>query len=301
MDKLSAMKSFRRIVELGSFRAAAADRGLSNAGVSKQLNELERELGAALLIRTTRRLALTEAGQAYFERCVRILDDIAESEATVVATQAAPRGLLRVSGPMSFGLLKLMSWIPDFMRAHPQVQIDLVLNDRAVDLIEEGFDVAIRVRTTLADSTLVAKCLGPVTRVVCASVQYLAEAGTPTAPRDLLAHRTLVYSLSESPMEWSLTPSSGGVTVHQRVLPTLSLNNSIGLRDAALAHMGIALIPSFVIAEDLRRGALVNVLPDYRSEDHSLFVVYPSSRHLSPKVRAFVDFVSLSAVAKDRI
>lgn len=295
MDKLSAMKSFRRIVELGSFRAAAADRGLSNAGVSKQVIELEAELGAALLTRTTRRLAPTEAGQAYFERCVRILDDIAESEAAVGATQAAPRGLLRVSAPMSFGLLRLMAWIPGFMRLHPQVLLDLVLNDRAVDLIEEGFDVAIRVRTALADSTLVAKRLGTVSRVVCASQQYLADAGAPSCPADLLAHRALVYSLSETPTEWLLTPSAGGGAVRQRVVPVLSLNNSLGLRDAALGHMGIALIPTFIIAEELKRGSLIDALPGWESDDHSLFAVYPSSRHLSPKVRAFVDFVATAA------
>lgn len=294
MDKLSAMRTYRRIVELGSFRAAANDRGLSNAGVSKQITELEAELGASLLTRTTRKLTTTEAGQAYFERCVQILDDIAESEAAVIATQAAPRGLLRISAPMSFGLLRLMAWIPDFMRLFPQVQLDLVLNDRAIDLIEEGFDVAIRVRTTLPDSSLVAKRLGTVARVVCASPAYLATAGTPDQPGELLAHRALVYTLSESPTEWSLTPKASGPELRQRVIPALSLNNSIGLRDAALAGMGVALIPTFVVAEELRAGRLVQVLPQFRSEDHSLYALYPASRHISPKVRAFVDFATVA-------
>lgn len=290
MDKLSAMKTYRRIVELGSFRAAAADRGLSNAGVSKQLIELEAELGASLLTRTTRRLATTEAGQDYFRRCVRILDDIAEAEGAVTATHAAPRGLLRVSAPMSLGLLELMTWVPRFLARYPEVTLDLVLNDRAVDLIEEGFDVAIRVRTTLADSSLVARRLGLVTRVICASPAYLAGAGALDQPGDLLAHRTLVYSLSESPTLWTLT--SGGAAVRQRVVPVLSVNNSIGLREALLAGMGVALIPSFVVADALKSGALVRVLPGFACDDHALFAIYPGSRHLSPKVRAFVDFAA---------
>lgn len=300
MDKLSAMKTYRRIVELGSFRAAATDRGLSNAAVSKQLMELEAELGASLIARTTRRLATTEAGQAYFERCVQILDDIAESEAAVTATQIAPRGLLRISAPMSFGLLQLMSWIPDFMRRYPQIQLDLVFNDRAIDLIEEGFDVAIRIRTTLADSSLVAKRLGTVRRDVCASPGYLAASGTPDRPGDLLAHRTLAYSHSESPTEWSLTPLAGGNVVRQRVVPVVSLNNSIGLRDAVLADMGIALIPTFIISDELRSGRLVRVLPGFRCEDHTLFAVYPGSRHPSPKVRAFVDFATVACADPSR-
>ena len=292
MDKLSAMRTYRRVVELGSFRAAATDRGLSNAGVSKQVIELEAELGASLITRTTRKLTTTEAGQAYFERCVRILDDIAESEAAVTATQAAPRGLLRISAPMSFGLLQLMAWIPDFVRRYPQVQLDLVLNDRASDLIEEGFDVAIRVRTTLPDSSLVAKRLGTVTRIVCASPGYLAEAGTPAMPDDLLAHRALVYSLSESPTNWSLTSLANGNMVRQRVVSALSINNSIGLRDAALAGMGVALIPVFIVADALKAGTLVQVLPQFRCEAHSLYALYPASRYISPKVRAFVDFAT---------
>jgi len=292
VDKLSAMRTYRRVVELGSFRAAASDRGLSNAGVSKQVIELEAELGASLITRTTRKLTTTEAGQAYFERCVRILDDIAESEAAVTATQAAPRGLLRISAPMSFGLLQLMAWIPDFVRRYPQVQLDLVLNDRASDLIEEGFDIAIRVRTTLPDSSLVAKRLGTVTRIVCASPGYLAEAGTPAMPDDLLAHRALVYSLSESPTDWSLTSLANGNMVRQRVVSALSINNSIGLRDAALAGMGVALIPVFIVAGALKAGTLVQVLPQFRCEAHSLYALYPASRYISPKVRAFVDFAT---------
>lgn len=292
MDKLSAMRTYRRIVELGSFRAAASDRGLSNAGVSKQLIELEAELGTSLITRTTRRLATTEAGEAYFERCVRILDDIAEAEAAASATQAAPQGLLRINAPMSFGLLQIMAWIPDFMDRYPQVRLDLVLNDRKIDLIDEGFDVALRVRTALVDSSLVAKRLGAVTRVVCASPTYIAAHGAPRSPADLLDNRILAYSLSESPTEWLLTPSTGGDAVRQRVMPVLSINNSIGLRDALLAGLGISLLPTFVVADLLKSGHLVTVLPAYRCEEHSLFALYSASRHVSPKVRAFVDFAA---------
>lgn len=294
MDKLSSMRTFRRVIELGSFRAAASDRGLSKAGVSKQIIQLEAELGASLITRTTRKLTATQAGQAYFERCVQILDDIEESEAAVAATQVAACGVLRVSAPMSFGLLHLITWIPDFIRLYPQVRLDLVLNDRAIDLISEGFDIAIRVRTTLPDSSLIARRLGTVTRVVCASPEYLAAAGTPEQPEDLLAHRALVYSLSESPTEWSLTPSATGQAVRQRVIPALSINNSIALRDAAVAGMGLALIPTFIIAKELRAGTLTQVLQQYCCEAHSLYALYPASRHISPTVRAFVDFLAVA-------
>lgn len=298
MDKLSAMRTYRRIVELGSFRAAATDRGLSTAGVSKQLAELENDLGASLLTRTTRRLATTEAGQAYYERCARILDDIAETEAAVTASQAAPRGLLRVTAPMSFGLLHLMPLVPAFMRGHPEVKLDLVLNDRAVDLIEEGFDVALRIRTSLADSSLVAKRLGPVTRVLCASPDYVAGHGAPERPADLARHRCLVYSLSEAPTEWTLAPPGGAGPVTVRVEPALTVNSSMGLREALLAGVGLSLIPGFVVWADLEAGALVPLLPDHAATGHALHAVYPHSRHLSPKVRAFVDFVAAAYAGK---
>lgn len=298
MDKLSAMRTYRRIVELGSFRAAATDRGLSTAAVSKQLAELENDLGASLLTRTTRRLATTQTGQAYYERCARILDDIAETEAAVTASQAAPRGLLRVTAPMSFGLLHLMPLVPAFMRDHPEVRLDLVLNDRAVDLIDEGFDVALRIRTSLADSSLIAKRLGSVTRVLCASPDYIAGHGAPERPADLVRHRCLVYSLSDTPAEWTLAPPNGAEPVTVRIEPALSVNSSMGLREALLAGIGLSLIPSFVVWADLEAGTLVPLLPDHAATGRTLHAVYPHSRHLSPKVRAFIDFMTAAYAGK---
>lgn len=293
MDKLSAMHTFRRIVELGSFNAAAVERDLSNAGVSKQLRELERYLGASLLTRTTRRLSLTEAGQAYYRRCLQILDDISEAEAAIAASQALPIGLLRVSAPMSFGLLHLSPLVPCFLRKYTQVTIDLDLNDRVVDLIDDGYDIAIRLRTNLPDSSLVAKKLGSVKRILCAAPAYLKAMGTPVCLNDLLQHHCLVYSLSEDVRgEWTFAAPNGGGLVTVKVQPILSINNSLALRDALLAGIGLSLIPNFVVQPDLDAGRLIPILSDHGTVGHGIHAVYPSSRHVSPKVRAFVDFLS---------
>jgi len=291
VDKLAAIHAFRRAIELGSFRAAAQDLGRSNAAVSKQIGDLEAALGATLIARTTRRLAPTEVGQAYYERCARILDDLAEAETAVASLQSAPRGLLRVNVPMSFGLLHLAPALPAYMRSCPEVRVDLVMNDRAVDLLEEGFDVAVRVRTSLPDSSLIARRLAPVRRVVCAAPDYLAQHGCPERPEDLVRHRCLIYSLSTSPTDWTFALPGEGRLLTVTVPPFFIANSSIALRDALLAGSGIALVPTFVVGPDLSEGRLRPVLQDYEISPHSMYALYPSVRHLSPKVRSFVDFL----------
>ncbi len=291
MDKLAAMHAFRRVIECGSFRAAARELGRSNAAVSKQIGDLEAELGATLITRTTRRLALTEIGRAYYERCARILDDLAEAETAVASLQMAPRGLLRVNAPMSFGLLYLASALPAYMQRCPDVRVDLVMNDRTVDLVQEGFDVAVRVRTSLADSSLVARRLAPVRRVLCATPNYLEQHGCPERPEELHGHRCLIYSLSSSPTEWVLIRRGGREPLTVTVAPYYTANSSIALREALLAGSGIALIPTFVVGADLDEGRLATVLSDFEIPPQSLYALYPSSRHLSPKVRSFVDFL----------
>jgi len=291
VDKLAAMHAFRRVIELGSFRAAARDLGRSNAAVSTQIGDLEGELGATLITRRTRRLALTEVGRAYYERCARILDDLAEAETAVASLQSAPRGLLRVNAPMSFGLLHLAPALPAYMQRCPEVRVDLVMNDRAVDLVEEGFDVAVRVRTGLPDSSLIARRLAPVRRVVCAAPDYLERYGCPERPEDLARHRCLIYSLSASPTEWTFAPRVGGELLITAVTPYFTANSSIALREALLAGSGVALVPTFVVGPDMEAGRLRPVLSDFEIPLHTMYALYPSTRHLSPKVRSFVDFL----------
>ncbi len=285
------MHAFRRVIELGSFRAAARDLGRSNAAVSKQVSDLEVELGATLIARTTRRLALTEIGQAYYERCARILDDLTETETAVASLQAAPRGLLRVNAPMSFSLLHLSRALPAYIQRYPDVRVDLVMNDRAVDLLEEGFDIAVRVRTSLPDSSLIARRLAPVRRVLCAAPAYLEQYGCPEQPEELVRHRCLIYSLSTSPTEWTFDRSGTSEPLTVRVLPYFTANSSIALREALLAGSGIALVPTFVVGQDIREGQLRTVLPAFEIRPHTMYALYPSARHLSPKVRSCVDFL----------
>jgi DNA-binding transcriptional LysR family regulator len=291
MDKLAAMHAFRRVIELGSFRAAARDLGRSNAAVSKQVSDLEAELGATLVARTTRRLALTEVGKAYYERCARLLDDLTETETAVASLQAAPRGLLRVNAPMSFGLLHLAQAMPAYIQRCPDVRVDLVMNDRAVDLLEEGFDIAVRVRTSLPDSSLIARQLAPVRRVLCAAPDYLGQYGNPQQPEDLVRHRCLIYSLSTSPTEWTFALERTSEPLTVRVQPYFTANSSIALREVLLAGSGIALVPTFVVGPDLREGRLKTVLPGFDIAPQTMYALYPPARHLSPKVRSFVNFL----------
>lgn len=289
MDTLTGMRVFRRVVERGSFSAAAADLELSNGAVSKHIGQLEAHLGARLLNRTTRRLSLTEAGRAYYERCVRLLDDLDEAERAVRQMHAAPRGRLKISAPMSFGILHLAPALPEFGVRYPEVELDVVLNDRFVDLIEEGYDVALRIITDLPDSTLVARRLASIRRVVCAAPVYLERHGVPMTPEDLKRHHCLIYSLTGD--DWWFDGPEGRQTV--RVAGKYRINNSIALREALVAGMGIALIPTFLVGPLIATGVLVSLLDRHHTaESHTLYAVYPQNRYLSPKVQAFVGFLS---------
>jgi DNA-binding transcriptional LysR family regulator len=290
MDRLAALEAFVRVAECGSFSKAADRLHSSKSVVSRQVSALETELGARLLHRTTRALTLTEAGRSYFERAARILADLAEASASVGQLQAAPRGRLRVSAPMSFGYLHLAPALPDFLDRYPDVELELVMNDRSVDLVDEGFDMAVRIGT-LEDSSLVARKLAPMRRTVFASPAYLQARGTPASPDDLRAHECLCYSNLGLSQEWRFVRPDGRpwpVEVHGR----LHANNGDALRAAALRGFGLAVLPSFFVGRDLQSGALVSVLEEFMPQDSALYAVYPHARHLSPKVRAFVDFLA---------
>lgn len=291
MDQLSALKAFCRVVEAGGFSAAAAELKVSHTSMSRQVRQLEVLLDAQLLNRTTRRLTLTEAGQTYYARARAILDELAEADLAVGRHQAAPRGTLRINAPMAFGTLDLARWLPRFMARYPELKIDLVCNDRFVDLIEEGFDVALRLAREMPDSTLMARRLAAATTLPVASPAYLARHGTPQSPRDLVGHNCLTYTLVPRPHEWTFAAPDGTEAMVQ-VQGSFQANNGIVLRLAALAGIGIATTASFIVHEDLARGDLVQVLPAYRMRARELYAVYPHNRHLSPKVRAFIDFAS---------
>lgn len=291
MDQFSALKAFCRVVEAGGFSAAAAQLNISHTIMSRQVQQLESLLGAQLLNRTTRKLALTEAGTAYYERARRILDDLHEADLAVTQHHAAPRGILRINAPMAFGTLDMASWLPRFMARYPELRIDLVCNDRFVDLIEEGFDVAVRLARDMPDSTLMAKKLATTRTLLVAAPAYLERHGAPRTPDDLANHNCITYSLVPKPNEWMFAlPGGGYKTVPVR--GSLQANTGIALRDAALAGVGIATTASFIVHGDVARGDLVPVLPDYPLQARDVFAVYPHNRHLSPKVRAFIDFAT---------
>jgi DNA-binding transcriptional LysR family regulator len=291
MDQFSAIKAFCSVVEAGGFSAAAAEMKVSHTVMSKQVRQLETVLGAQLLHRTTRRLSLTEAGRAYYEKARRILDDLHDAALAVSDHHAAPRGTLRINAPMAFGAMDMAMWLPRFMERYPELRIDLVCNDRFVDLVEEGFDVALRLARDLPDSTLMARRLAVAPSLLVASPAYLASHGAPSHPRDLTRHNCLTYTLVPRPNDWAFSMPDGN-TETVTVTGTLKANTGIALRHAALAGIGIATSASFIVHEDIARGTLVPVLREFAIRQRDLYAVYPQSRHLSPKVRAFIDFAA---------
>lgn len=289
MDRLTGMAVFARVAEDKSFSAAARALGLSKSAVSKQVARLEDRLGARLINRTTRRLSLTAAGSAFYERCARVLAEAEEAERAVSSLQDEPRGVLKINAPMSFGVLHLAPAIPDFMAIYPDLSVDITLNDRIVDLVDEGFDVAVRI-ARLADSSLIAKRLAPSRQVLCAAPGYFARHGVPERPEDIAAHNCLIYAYTLTGDEWRYRDGHGEGAV--RVKGKLKANNGEVLRAAAVAGAGICLMPTFMVGDDLRAGRLRAVLPEFDYGASNLYAVYPHARHLSTKVRVFVDFLA---------
>jgi DNA-binding transcriptional LysR family regulator len=288
MTDLDAIAVFDRVVERKSFAEAARSLGLTTSAVSKRIARLERALGATLLHRTTRRLSLTEAGAVYHDRIRRVLGELASAEEAVTRLGTEPHGLLRVSAPMSFGHLHLAPLVPEFLAAHPGLRVDLELDDRLVDLIDGGFDVAVRI-AALADSSLVARRLAPARRVICGSPDYLARRGVPRHPADLARHDCLRYTL-QARGDWTVRRGRSGARVE--VSGSLQANNGEVLRAAALAGLGLVFLPTMIVWRDLQAGTLVPVLVPHLPPPTAIHAVYPRSRLLSPKVRAFVDFLA---------
>lgn len=291
MDQLAALRALRRVVELGSFTAAADALGISHTIVSRQVRQLEEHLGAQLLNRTTRRFALTDAGRDYVESIRAVLDLLDDADRNVGRHQAEPTGTLRINAPMAFGTIEVAQWLPGFMAKYPGLQVDLVCNDRMVDLIEDGFDVALRLARELPDSTLVARRLATSKVLLVASPDYLRTHGAPTVPADLAQHNCLVYTAAARANEWTLV-GTDGAEYAVPVRGTLQANTNVALRAAAMGGLGIANTAAFIVREELERGALVEVLPGYTPKPRELYALYPQNRHLSPKVRAFVDYAA---------
>ena len=288
MDRLTGMEVFARVAEAGSFTKAAGQLGISTSAASKHVIALENRLGARLLNRTTRRLSLTEVGASYYEWCARIAQDVAEAESTVTRLHSEPRGRIKLNAPMSFGIRHLAPAMPDFMALHPDLTLDMSLNDRFVDLVEEGYDVAVRIGE-LSDSSLIARRLAPARMMVCGAPAYFERHGVPETPADLAGHNCLGYSLLAAPGEWHFTGPGRAQTV--RTSGSFHANNGDALRAAALAGLGIVVQPSFIVGTDVARGALVRVLAGFTPRESTIYAVFPHHRHLSAKVRVFVDFL----------
>jgi DNA-binding transcriptional LysR family regulator len=290
MDSLTDIMVFVRVVDDGSFTKAAERLKLSRSVVSKYVTRLEGRLGARLLNRTTRRLSLTEAGRIFYQRSRRGLQDIEEAEAEVSRLQKKPRGVLRINSPMSFGILHIAPALPEFLAQHPEVSVEMNLDDRVVDVIEEGFDVSIRI-AEMPDSSLIARRLAPCRHAIVAAPAYLEKHGTPRTPEDLRDHNIISFSYQASANDWHfISPDNKQVSVP--VSGSIQANNSLALREALLRGVGITRTPTFVVGKDVQDGHLLSILGNYRTLEVSIYLVYPQRRHLSPKVRAFVDFMA---------
>jgi DNA-binding transcriptional LysR family regulator len=290
VDRLAALQSFAKVVESGSFARAAERLSLSTSAVSRQVAELEAHLDVRLLNRTTRRLSLTEAGQSFYERCVQLLADLEEAETSVRPVTLEPKGTLRITCGVTFGERYLAPALAEFAALHPGVTFDLDLSDRVIDLVEEGFDLAIRIGA-IGPQTLVSRRLGTTALVCCAAPDYLARRGTPRAPQDLAQHDCLAYTLASVSQTWTFTTPGGESQVAQ-VTVRHRANSGRMLAAMAVAGMGIVLEPDFIVAPDMCAGRLLRVLPEFEPPRSPVAAVYPSRRHLSAKVRSLVDFLA---------
>jgi DNA-binding transcriptional LysR family regulator len=288
MLDLQHLASFLAVVRAGSFVAAAEATGLSKAAVSNHVAKLEAQLGVRLLHRTTRRLSLSEDGQRFHARATELASALEELEADTASSGGEATGLLRINAPLTFGNLHLAPLWARFIAANPKVSLDVTLNDRVVDLVEEGYDVAIRVASRL-DPLLVSRRLATSRVVLCASPRYLQEHGTPAHPRELAAHRVVAYAYWSGGDDWIFRGPEGEVAV--RVNPRLRTNSGDTCRVAALEHQGIVLQPDFIVGPDLRSGALVELMPAYRSIELGVHAVYATRKHMPMKTRRLIDFL----------
>ena len=289
MDRFQSIRAFTRVVEEGGFAAAAREMGLSRSVVNRAVIALEDDLGTQLLVRSTWQVTPTETGLAFYDRALGILADLDSAIASVSELQEHPTGNLRVNAPMSFGTMHLSSLVADFMSEYPEVRVELMLSDRFIDPIEEGFDVTLRVAEDAPSTSLIVRNIAPAKRVLCASPDYIASAGEPKSPRELRQHRCLHYGYLDSGSQWRLTGPDGDRT--WSINCAMWSNNGETLRDAAIGGQGIALLPTFIVGQALQDGQLRSLLTEYSPPEIVLSAVYPRHRHLSAKVNLFVEML----------
>lgn len=282
-DKLVAMTIFRRVAELGSFTRAADDLEITAATVSKHIAFLERDLDTKLINRTTRRMSLTDAGLAFLKRTQALLDELEDAELEARGFQAEPRGTIRLNVPMSFGLTHITEAIDSFLDLYPEIDIDLQLSDRMVDLVEQGVDIAIRVRSSLADSSLLARPLRKSRNIVCASPGYLEGVPEIKAPSDLAQHNCLTFSLHDRPRVWELGDQEVLVSGNYRT------DSSLAIRQSLLRGAGVGLLPRFLVQGDIEKGALIPLLPNFPPQPYTVFALFPPGRKQPTKVRLLLD------------
>jgi DNA-binding transcriptional LysR family regulator len=289
MNKLESISTFVHVVEAGGFAAAARKMSLSRSAVNKHVLKLEEDLGVQLLSRSTRRVRPTPTGQAFYERCVGLLADLEEAERAASDAQEAPKGILKVNGPMSFGVRQLAPLVSEFLSIYPDIEMQLTLTDRFVDLVEEGYDLLIRISEPREQNGLITEPIADVRRVICAAPSYLRQVGRPDHPRDLTEHRCLNYGHLRTGTTWRLSGPDGEFAVN--VKGPLCSNNAETLEAAAIQGLGIVKLPTFAVGKALRSGALEQVLPGYNGPQLVVSAVYLTHRQLSAKVRTFVRFL----------
>jgi len=289
MDRLTEMEAFAMVVDQGGFTDAAKKMGISKSAVSKHVSALEARLGARLLTRTTRRVSPTEIGLAYYDRARRVLNDAGEADALVTSMQTAPSGLLRISVATDFGVNHLSPVLGDFLQEYPGITVNMVLNNRYVELISEGFDMAIRIGE-LEDSTLRARKLAETSRRMIAAPAYFAQFGRPEKIDDLNEHKLLHYSNQANSAVWKITAPSGEKR-QVRTAGWLTVNDGQSLLNACISGLGIAYLPAFLYADAMSRGLVEEAIPGLPVEVQGIYAVYPPGRFTQPKVRAFIDFL----------
>jgi len=280
------------VVDAGSFVGASDAIEMSKPAVSRHVRDLEARLGVRLLQRTTRKLSLTEEGAVFYARCKDLLANVDEAEAEITSRSGEASGLLKVNAPVSFGILHLAPLWAEFIARHPKVTLDVTLSDRLVDLVDEGFDVAVRI-ARMPNSSMISRKIASTHMILCASPDYLRTHGAPAHPADLAHHAVMAYSLFSAGDHWTFDGPEGEVTV--KVSPRLHTNSGDTCRAVALQHQGVIFQPSFLVGGDLKSGALVQLLPQYRAMALGIYAVYPTRKHLSPKVRLLIDFLIESA------
>ncbi len=288
MDTFTAMKVYCSVVENDSLAGAARSLNISPSVVSKQLSALEDRLGVRLINRTTRRISVTQEGTAYYESCKRIITDVAEAENAVSSAHAAPRGLLKITAPVTFAHRHLTPHLPKFLDMFPEVEVQVQVNDRVVDLVDEGIDLAIRI-SQLKDSSLIARRLAPNRRYIAATPEYLKKNGTPNAVDDLKEHRLITWPPGNPLNDWHFLIN--GIERIMKVNGAIAVNEGDGILTTLLAGGGLGMTQEFLAGPYVREKKLVPLLEEFVREDNPIYAVYPSNRHLSPKVRAFVDFL----------